>query len=66
MKTSTYVFLIVAFVVVMFPVAVAMVQWCWNGFFPEVFGFKEITYTQAIKLFALGLLLTSSGYRGSR
>jgi hypothetical protein len=43
------------------------VMWLWNAFFPAVFGFKAITWTQALCLYVLcSILIKSHGSSSSK
>ena len=45
------------FVVVVFAIVIALLQWLWNITMPEVFGLNQITYWQAFRLILIASIL---------
>lgn len=55
---------IIPLVIILFLVLVAIFQWLWNITMPQVFGLKEITYWQALRLILIaGFLFGSYGFK---
>ncbi|MBD1427310.1 hypothetical protein [Sphingobacterium arenae] len=49
-------------IVVFFFLIIALLQFLWNTLVPEIFGFKAISYWQALGLFLLSKLLFGRGF----
>lgn len=49
-------------IVVFFFLVIALLQFLWNALVPEIFGFKAISYGQALGLFLLSKLLFGRGF----
>ena len=53
--------LIFAIVPLLFFLATSFFWWLWNATIPEVFGLKQITYWQALRLLVIAALVLNLG-----
>ena len=54
---SVEVLVILVFILLVFSILPALLRWLWNITMPDVFGLKQITFWQAVRLLIISFLL---------
>ncbi|MFC0350481.1 hypothetical protein [Undibacterium danionis] len=56
----TNIITVIFIAILAFVIITAILQWLWNMTIPDVFGFKKITFWQALRLILIGSILFGS------